>query len=440
MPLSPDDAKDMEPAFDVFDEGAQEEPVSGDHAHVAVSTAYQPGTGRRLRFFAASLAVLLAVAFLVVHHIKGRDEALLATATLARGQQAPTVEVVKVQYAPPTQVLKLPGEARGWYASSIYARVNGYLAKWSSDIGDHVKKDQVLATIDTPDLDSQLTAGEAQLKASEAEAKVKEADAEYAKTTYDRWRESPKGVVSDQEREAKKAAYVGGEAQLNAARARVNLDQANVDRLTFLTKFKQVTAPFDGVITERRVDVGDLVTAGSTASTTPLYGIAQSDRIRVFANVPQSAIGELGVGTVAQVTASEYPKRIFEGKVTRTSRSIDLHARTLRVEVDLPNDDLALIPGMYVQVEFHLKPTSFVQVPASALLFRAGGPQVALVDSKDIVKFQDVSIARDDGNFVEIGSGLSEGDRVVLNISNQIADGDKVAVTESNKGVPTATR
>jgi RND family efflux transporter MFP subunit len=210
-----------------------------------------------------------------------------------------------------------------------------------------------------------------------------------------------------------------------------------VNRLTFLARFKQVTAPYDGVITERRIDIGDLVTAGSTANTTPMFAIAQFQQIRIFANVPQSAAAELPLGTAAQITASEYPKRVFEGKVTRTSQSIDPRSRTLRIEVDLSNTDLALLPGMYVQVEFHLEPTSFVQVPASALLFRASGPQVALIDHNNTVQFQDVSIARDNGNFVEIASGLSQGDKVALNISNQIANGDRVTVREEDK---TATR
>jgi RND family efflux transporter MFP subunit len=191
------------------------------------------------------------------------------------------------------------------------------------------------------------------------------------------------------------------------------------------------------VITERRVDIGDLVTAGSTASTTSLYGIAQSEKIRVFANVPQAVSADVSDGTLVQITANEYPNRIFEGQVTRTSKSIDPRARTLRVEVDLSNDDLALLPGMYVQVAFHLKPTSFVQVPASALLFRAAGPQVAVIGGNGTVKFQDVTIARDNGNFVEIASGLAPGDKVALNISNQIVDGDRVTARDDARTAST---
>jgi RND family efflux transporter MFP subunit len=201
-----------------------------------------------------------------------------------------------------------------------------------------------------------------------------------------------------------------------------------------------VTAPFDGVITERRVDIGDLVTAGSTASTTPLFGVAQYDQIRVFADVPQRVSAELAVGNTAQVLANEYPNKPFDGTISRTSQAIDPHARTMRVEVDLRNEGLALVPGMYVQVRFQLKPTKFLQVPASAMLFRASGPQVALIDGDQRVKFQDVSIARDNGKVVEIASGLSEGDLVAVNISNQIANGQKVTGTQSGQAAPGAGR
>jgi RND family efflux transporter MFP subunit len=426
----PNSQTPVKPPFDSLDDSAADETVPRPHPHAPVTTTYTKGTGRRIRFTAAVLVVALAAAFIFVQQIKGRKETTLASETAARVEEAPPVETIRVGMAPPTETLRLPGETRGWYSSTIYARVNGYVAKWIADIGDRVKKDQVLATIDTPELDAQLEAAQAQLKASEAEVKVKEADMEFAKTTNERWQGSPKGVVSDQEREDKKARYAGAVAQLNAARARVTLDQANVDRLSFLTSYKQVTVPYEGVITERRVDIGDLVTAGSTTNTTPLYGIAQSKQIRVFVNVPQAASAEIGEGTRAQVTTSQYQNRTFEGKVTRTSKAINQLARTLRVEVDLANDDLALLPGMYVQVAFRLKPTSFVQVPASAMLFRGAGPQVAMIGADETVKFQDVTVARDNGKFVEIASGLSAGDRVALNISNQIAEGDRVTVHE----------
>jgi RND family efflux transporter MFP subunit len=432
--------KETDAAFDAFDEEAQElvgPPDSADrigppdsHGHFAVPTSYPSATGRWLGLSIGLLAVVLVVAFALVQQLKMREESGLREQALARTRKPAAVEIVRVQKMPPLQILTLPGETRGWYNSTIYARVTGYVAKWLVDIGDVVRKDQVMAVIDTPDLDAQLAAGRAQLEASEAEAKVKDTDVEFAKSTHDRWQTSPKGAVSDQEREDKKAHYQRSLAALNAAHARVDLDRANVDRLNFLTNFKQVLAPYDCIVTDRRIDIGDLVTAGSN-NTTPLFGISHHQQIRVFTNVPQSARIDLGVGVAAQITAAELPNRIFKGVVARTSQSVDPRARTIRVEIDLDNEDLSLVPGLYVQVTFDVRSRPSVQVPASAMLFRGAGPQVALIGDGDTVTFRDVGIGRDDGKFVEIATGLSEGDRVALNISNQIAEGEKVSVKET---------
>ena len=220
-----------EPPFDGFEDVA--EGITETHHHPAIPTTYKPGTGFRLASVATILVIALGGAFLFISSIKARDEAGLSDATKAKSQEAPPVEVVTLTLAPPTQVLRLPAEARGWYSSTIFARVSGYVTKWLVDIGDRVQKNQVLAIIDTPELDAQLDAAKAQLKAAEAELKVREADAEFAKTTYERWQGSAKGVVSDQEREDKKASYASAIARLNAAKARVNLDKSNVDRLTY---------------------------------------------------------------------------------------------------------------------------------------------------------------------------------------------------------------
>ena len=313
----------------------------------------------------------------------------------------------------------------------MWGGVDGYVGKGPADIGDHVRKGQVLAAIDTPDLDAQLAAAQAKLKASIAQIASKEAEANFAKTTYERWRDSPKGVVSEQEREAKKAHYESSVAQLNEAKAQSGLDQANVDRFKALEQFKLVAAPFDGVITERRVDIGNLVTAGSNANTTPLYRMEQNNPIRVFADVPQSAASDMKTGMPAQIHASNIPDRIFEGKISRTSEAINSQSRTLRVEVDIPNLDRALVPGMYVDVSFQIPTQGFMQVPAAALIFRSNGPHIATIDKDDRVAFQKVAIVRDFGNIVELGSGVSLGDRIALNISNQIAEGEKVEANEA---------
>jgi RND family efflux transporter MFP subunit len=388
------------------------------------------GAGRRILIAVVVLVVVLTIAFIIRFVVAGREQRSLDEQTAAAASAPPAVDVVRVKFAPTTNLLKLPGETRAWYQSTIYARVNGYLAQWQSDIGDRVSKGQVLATIDTPELDDELAGAQAKLKASEADVVVMEANAAFAKTTYDRWWDSPKGVVSDQEKQEKKAEYDSSVARLNASKAQVNLDRAAVDSLEALMKFKSVTAPFDGVITARRIDIGDLVTAGSTSSTTSLYTLAQSDQIRVFVDVPQDASVGLKVGMPTQTTATEYPGRVFDGKVARTANAIDPTSRTLHVEVDIPNADLALLPGMYVRVQFQLPQKGLIEIPASALLFRSGGPQAAVVDSDGKVQFRNISIVHDMGDVIEIEAGLSTNDRVAMNISSQISDGDTVAVQE----------
>ncbi|HLJ65468.1 MAG TPA: efflux RND transporter periplasmic adaptor subunit, partial [Stellaceae bacterium] len=390
---------------------------------------------------AVLVALLLGAAFTVVHYARARDAAKLALLTEKHAATAPPVDVVRVAAAPASSSLALPGETRAWYRATVYARVSGYVAKWYVDIGDRVQKGQVLASIDTPELDQKLIAAQAELKAGEAEVAVKQAESDFAKSSFERWRDSPRGVVSDQERDAKKAAYASAVATLNAAHARVNLDQALIQGLLALTHYKEVTAPFDGLITERHVDIGDLVTAGSTANTTSMFTLVQSEELRVFVDVPQNASVALKDGTPAKITVGEYSDRVFPGKITRTSEALDPRARTLRVEVDIPNADLALRPGMYVRVSFEQEQGSkpLLQIPASALLFRTNGPQAAVVGDDGVVSFRDLTIARDDGNMVEIGSGLHEGERVVLNISNQIAAGDKVNATET-PGSPAPAR
>jgi RND family efflux transporter MFP subunit len=237
-------------------------------------------------------------------------------------------------------------------------------------------------------------------------------------------------VVSDQEREDKKAGDASATAQLEAARAQVSLDQADVDRYSAFEQFKRVTAPYAGSIIERRVDIGNLVTAGSAASTTSLYRMAQDDPIRVFVDVPQSAAADLmKVGVPASISSTDLSGRPITGAITRTSDAIDPQARTFRVEVDIPNPDRRLVPGLYLQVAFQLQNGGMSQVPAAALLFSSQGPRVAVVDGDATVHFRAVTIGRDDGDKVELSSGVSNGERLVLNISNQIFEGERVRVS-----------
>jgi RND family efflux transporter MFP subunit len=413
------------------------------HDSSGVSTEFPADTGRRVKKSAMIVATILVAAFVIVWVDRYFKDRSVVQATRAAASAPPAVDVIEAKPVGVVQKLALPGQTSAWHASTIYARVNGFVGKWNADIGDTVHKGQVLAVIDTPDLDAQLAAARAQLKAAQAQVLADKAEAEFSRTTYDRWRDSPKGVVSEQEREQKHADYDRSVARLKAGEAQVALDEAHVDQYVAMSEFKQVIAPFDGVVTERHIDIGNLVNAGSSNSTTPLYVMTQNNPMRVFVDVPQSAAAELTANNVpVEVDTIGGASRTYAAKVTRASQALDAQARTMRVEVDIDNAQQDLVPGMYVRVGFQLQPKGSVQVPAAAVSFRSGGAEVASVDKSGRISFRHVSIARDDGNMVELGSGVSAGDRLALNISNQIVDGDQVnpkLVESPVGGKPTAT-
>jgi RND family efflux transporter MFP subunit len=405
--------------------------------HGAVSTEFEPGTGRRLTAGVLVGAGFLVLCFLAVGILRFFDERAVAKQSEAAYATPQPVDVVVAQPATAGQALVLPAQTAAWYETTIYARVNGYVARWLVDIGDHVKKGQILATIETPELDAELAAAKAALRSSQAQVAAREAEAEFGKTTHERWRDAPKGVVSEQERESKKADYQSAEAHLYAAEAQVALDKSRVEQYSALTEFKRVIAPFDGTITERKIDIGNLVTAGSGSTTTPLYRMSQTDPLRIFVDVPQSAAGELmNPGVPAEIRATGAVGGVFSGKIARSAESISAQARTMRVEVDMPNVEHRLVPGMYVNVAFQLQPRGLVEVPAAALIFRTSGTQVARVDANSKVEFQNVQIARDNGSLVELTSGVKPGDRLVLNISSQIASGQPVSANDTAPAAP----
>ena len=406
-------------------------PVDTNHD---ASTQFDPDTGRRLKKATIVFAVILGVAFVGVRIDRFFKDRGLANATERETTAPHLVDVIQAEAVGAVQRLSLPGQTAAWHSSTIYARVSGYVGKWFVDIGDHVHKGQVMALIETPELDAQLAAARAQLQAAQAQVLVRKAQAGFSKSTFERWRDSPKGVVSDQEREEKQADYESAVATLKSAEADVTLDQAHVNQYTAMSEFKQVTAPYDGIVSQRDIDIGNLVTAGSTSATTSLYVMTQNDPMRVFVDVPQSAAPDLMQGRIpveVQVPGGE--GHTYAGSVTRTSQAINQQARTLRAEVDIPNGQATLVPGMYVKVGFDLQSKGLVQVPAAALIFRSGGPQVARVDKTGHINFRNVTIARDDGNAVELGSGVEPGDELVLNVSSQIGDGELVKVNRAEQ-------
>jgi RND family efflux transporter MFP subunit len=370
----------------------------------------------------------LSVAFLAMHADRSRADHMLAQE--AEQSAVPAVDIVEVSGPAADSSLSLPGDTAAWYESTIYARVSGYVGKWYVNIGDHVDAGQLLASIDTPELDAELAAARAKLRVAQAQVKVMTAGAEFAKSTYVRWRDSPKGVVSEQERESKKASEASAVAQLEAAEAQVSLDRADVERLSALQQFKRVVAPYAGTVIQRHIDIGDLVTAGSSANTTSLYRMVQDDPMRVFVDVPQSVAGDLmKVGVPARIIGSDSAGTLATGQIARTSAAIDPRARTFRAEIDIPNPDHRLVPGQYVQVAFALHNRESNQVPAAALVYRSGDPEVAELAHDGSVHFHPVTIARDDGDTVKLSSGVSKGDRVVLNISSAITEGERVRVS-----------
>jgi len=409
--------------------------VSEAHGQVRISTASAPGTGRSLAFGAGGLAVVLLVGFIVAAAVRQHHENAAKRLALSATNARPVVDVATVQPTAKSYPLELPGQTAGWYQSTIFARVDGYVGSWTADIGDRVKQGQVLAKIDTPEMDQQLNAARAKGAFSAAQEAVAESNVSIAKLTYERWRNSPRGVVSEQEREEKQAGYEEAAARLTAAKAQTRLDEAEVGRYVALEAFKNVTAPYDGVITARHLDVGDLVSAGSSANNNSLYSIAQSDRIRVFVEVPQKAAGDMIAGLGAEVTSDQFPGRIFPGKLARSAMSIDPSTRTQRTEVDVANPNLTLVPGMYLQVTFQLNQRGLQEVPAAAILFRSAGLQVAVVDSSGRIDFRPVTVAKDNGDTVVLASGVNGGDKVALNLSSAITAGELVTPAEDTDNV-----
>jgi RND family efflux transporter MFP subunit len=386
---------------------------------------------RRVGVAAAIVAVAIAVSGIGIRWVHDRD---VRQWTVARA--TPIVSVVTPKQGVSGLQRTLPGNIQAWYEASLYARVSGYLKKWYEDYGAHVKQGQLLAEIDAPDLDAQLAAADATLKAAEAQVKVRQAEMEFARTTYDRWRDSPEGVVSEQERESKKADFASASARHNAAMADVRSDQGIVDRLSALEQFKRIVAPFDGVVTARNTDIGALINAGSGAGggTAPeLFRVADVHEMRVFVQVPQELSAEIHNGLKADLDLPQYPNRTFMGTVATTSEAINVAARTLLVELHADNADHLLQPGTYAEVHFNLAANpQIVRIPTNALVFREQGIQVAILGKGNRVELGPVKLGRNLGTDVEVLSGLTVRDRVIESPPDSLSTGDLVRVIDNS--------
>ena len=353
-------------------------------------------------------------------------------------QAVPTVAVITPRAGASTQHLVLPGTVQAWFEAPIYPRVNGYLKKWNFDYGAHVKKGDVLAEIETPDLDAQLGASEAKLNSARAVVRVREAEEQFAQSTYQRWRDSPKGVVSVQEQESKQADYNSAKARLSSANAEVAADQGEVDRLRTMANFKNITVPFDGVVTARETDVGALINAGSGTgggSGPELFRVADIHMMRIYVQVPQQLSAGIKAGLNAELHLPQYPNKTFKGAVATTSSAINPNARTLLVELHADNPDGELQPGAYVQVDFELpSDPDIVRIPTSALVFREQGMEIAAIDANSTIELRPIKLGRNLGTEVEVVQGLKLSDRLVNSPPDSLATGDKVRVAGAAEG------
>ncbi|BAC88816.1 efflux RND transporter periplasmic adaptor subunit [Gloeobacter violaceus] len=355
-----------------------------------------------------------------------RQQELLAAANEAASETSVVALARPTRAAAPAPV-RLPGNIQALQETVVNARSDGYLRRRLVDIGDRVRSGQLLAEIDTPELDQRVSELRSTLAQARADLQQQEANLALARTTFERWRTlREERAVSQQDVDERQSAYRAQMAAVEAQRANLRARQADLDRQVALQNFKQVRAPFSGIVTARNVDTGALIAAGS--SQNGLFRVAKTERLRIFIDVPQTFAPAIRAGQSARVSVQEYP-RPFEGRVTRTAGALDPAARTLRTEVQLDNRNDRLLPGMYAQVEIAGRRVSPpLTVPANTLLVRAGSTQVAVVGSDSVVHLRRVGLGRDLGETVEIVSGLVGSERLVVNPGDEIAEGKKVEV------------
>ena len=362
-----------------------------------------------------------------------RHEKELDAAAARVADSPPVVTVASARRAPSTSELTLPGNAQAYRGAALYARTNGYLKRWLADIGDRVTEGQLIAEISAPDVDDQLAQARANLVLSRANLKVSEANLELAKITLDR--DVKSGVatapqVIDQDR----AQVTTAAAQVESAKASIQVNEATVQQYADLQSFQKIVAPFAGVVTARTVDPGALVTADNPSEARPLFYVMQTDPLRVFVNVPQVYSTTIAVGQGAVVYRQEEPGRQFTGRVTRTADALDSYTRTLLTQVDVPNPDGALRPGMYLQVKFvAARAASAVLVPSAALAWRPEGTVVPVLDRDNRVRYRPVQVGRDYGLEVEVVSGLQGDETVVVRPGDALPEGQEVVPAPAAK-------
>jgi len=379
-----------------------------------------PAPARRATTLAGAVLLVLFTAGVVTFLTRHGESDALAKETEA--VSIPTVAVVQPVSEPGNDELVLPGNLQAFEESPIFARTNGYLVRWYKDMGSKIQKGDLLATIDTPEVDQELS----QARASREQIK---AALGLAKISADRWANLRKtDAVSQQEADQQASGYQQAQANLAAA-------EANVRRLEQLESFKNVYAPFSGVLTRRNVDPGALINSGAGATGKELFDIARVDPLRVYASVPQAYAPTMKTGMKAAITLQEFPGQKFFGTIARTADAIDPSTRTLLTEIDVPNKDGKLLPGSFGQIHFATGTNvPRITIPVNTMIFRAEGTRVAVVDKNGKVGFHPITIGRDFGATIEILGGLDKSDQIIINPSDSLEDGQQVHIAKANDG------
>ncbi len=375
-------------------------------AHVPTAAA-DPRT-RRYVLILASVAVLFAIWGIVT-----RLSARIGLEKLASEAGVATVTTTKPHAGPGSDKLVLPGSVQAFYEAPIYARTNGYLKVWNTDIGAPVKKGQLLALIDTPEVDQELLQAQADLATAAANYQL-------ARTTNERWQ----GLLSSESVSQQDADQRAGDAAAKAA-ARQSA-AANVARLQELESFKRVLAPFDGIVTQRNTDIGALINAGQSAGNA-LFRVADVHRLRIYVSVPQPYASSIHTGLTAELELADHPGRRYQAVVANSAQALDANSRTLQVELQIDNAKGELLPGSYAQVYFTLTGAdNTLRIPVNTVLFRTDGLRVAVLDEQHRVHLQSITQGRDFGTEIEVLSGLTANDVLVANPPDSISDGVQV--------------
>jgi len=395
---------------------ADDSKVNSDSKANADDPKAPPSLKARLLRLTPLALVLLALGAGILPRLKAHAALRAQTDSLS----TPVVSVVHAKAAPAVQRIELPADVQAYQDASIFARTNGYLAHWYKDIGTQVPAGELLATIETPEVD-------AQLEQARADEKTAQVQYDIAKVTADRWVGLLKtNAVSREVTEQDVATMRARAATLAAA-------QANVRRLGNLQSYEKVVAPFAGVVTARNIDVGALIDSGSAGGAKmELFHLAETDKLRVFVDVPQVYAPDMQPGVPATLSLPQRPDRPLRGTVARTSGAINSASRTLRVEVDVDNEDGAVLPGAYALVDLDVTASHpLLSVPVNTLLFRPNGVQVAIVDGTGKAQLRTVTLGRDFGTTIEVTSGLDASESVIANPGDAIAPGDAVRVAEN---------